>query len=56
MKKPKPKYKKGDIVKNYMLMREVQIEDEPKWNGFTWMYSFVNEEMRCGESYLGATK
>ena len=22
------------------------------WNGFTWMYSFLNTNMRCGEEYL----
>jgi ribosomal protein S27E len=28
------------------------VEGTPFWNGFTWMYSFKDQDMSCGEHYL----
>lgn len=56
MQKIKPnKFKKGDKVKaEYANLHghEFLTVSDTKHNGFTWMYSFEETDMRCGEQYL----
>jgi hypothetical protein len=50
---PHPKYGEGDKVKSTMNIDEVlTITGEPKWNGYGWMYSFREIDMRCTEGRL----
>lgn len=52
--KPVSKYAKGDkvLVPGFEISEVLIISEPPEWNGLTWMYSFENEEMSCGEEYL----
>lgn len=55
IKKIPPRFKKGEQVNVYILDSALKrtIKEEPTWNGFTWMYSFEEEDaFRCGELYL----
>jgi hypothetical protein len=47
-----PKFTTGQKVNVSILGRQAVISKSPFWNGFTWMYSFQNEEVCCGECYL----
>ena len=52
-KQPKAKYSKGDKVYSSMEHnKSLTVKEEPEWNGHTWMYSFEETNMRCGEGYL----
>jgi len=55
MKKPNAKYTKGQTVNTGFDDRVLTISKNPKWNGFTWMYSFAETDMSCGENYLRLT-
>lgn len=59
-RKTKAIYKKGDTViirvGLHQEQRTVEIEQEPNWNGFTWMYDFIGETIRLGEMYLRRPK
>lgn len=49
----KPKYKIGQTVYcNPYLGKELLIVKSFTHNGFCWMYSFEDTDMRLGESYL----
>lgn len=52
MKRKEPRFKKGQLVHNSMLNGDYEISNKPDWNGFTYMYSFKNTDMSCGEMYL----
>lgn len=52
MKRKQPKYSKGQTVYNSMLKGNYIISKKPDWNGFTYMYSFKDTDMSCGEMYL----
>lgn len=45
----KPRFKNGETVRHIIGIFTV---NDSKWNGFTYMYSFKESEMRCGEMYL----
>lgn len=32
--------------------KPLTVKEEPEWNGHTWMYSFEETDMRCGQEYL----
>lgn len=49
---PKPKYKAGAEVFCTAKSQNLQIVGVPQWNGYTYMYSFLNTDFRCGELYL----
>lgn len=48
-----PKFEKGEKVIVYFLdsalLRTIK---DINWNGYTWMYSFEEIDMNCGEEYL----
>jgi hypothetical protein len=46
-----PKFKIGQTVNIETLSRQAVISNS-SWNGFTWIYSFRNEETCCVEYYL----
>lgn len=52
-KKSQPRYQKDDKVGVYLIdtIMERTIKDF-QWNGYTWMYSFEETEMKCGEQHL----
>ena len=51
-KRPLPRFIPGEQVKCSLNDKLLTIKEEPSWNGFTWMYAFEGEEMRCGQDYL----
>jgi hypothetical protein len=52
-KRPQPRFKASEEVRVHPLNNQLRtIKGEPVWNGFTWMYSFYNEDLSCGEMYL----
>lgn len=52
-RKSQPRYQKNDKVGVYLIdtIMERTIKDF-QWNGYTWMYSFEETEMKCGEQHL----
>ena len=53
MKKKVAKYKKGDQIHSSLTPNTLlTISENPIHNGITWMYSFDDTDMRCGEDYL----
>jgi hypothetical protein len=55
-KRPEPRFAAGRqaLVWLYGKRKVVTVTGEPKWNGFTWMYEFEDEDVRLGEMYLTA--
>lgn len=53
MKKKIPAQKFQNTEKVYYGMEDQDLTvKEAKWNGLTWMYSFEETDMRCGQNYL----
>jgi hypothetical protein len=51
-KTPLPReFHDGGKVKELLNGKTVTITSA-RWNGYTWMYSFKETEMSCGEGYL----
>jgi hypothetical protein len=56
-KKTTPLYQIGQTVNVAIVgdWEQRKITDL-KWNGMTWMYSFEDTNMSCGEMYLAKVK
>jgi len=51
--RPKAHYSPGDKVTTFFEPDQILTIKEPvRWNGLTYMYSFEETDMRCGESYV----
>jgi hypothetical protein len=55
-KRKPPKFNVGETVNVAGLEHSAVINKKPVWNGLTWMYSFENEELSCGEMYLSKAR
>lgn len=47
-----PKYGKDDKVRSTMFEGMATIKEHPRFNGFTWMYYFNENQVGCGQEYL----
>ena len=52
MKQTKRKYNIGDKVKTSLTEEQNLTINDYQWNGYSWMYSFIETDLRCGEEYL----
>ncbi len=49
---PAAKFKVGQKVMISLSGEEAVINQLPRWNGGTWMYSFQDKDVSCSEIYL----
>lgn len=49
-----PDYKAGDTVYFTGNGQKLTIKGEPRWNGFTYMYSFNEISTQCSENNISA--
>lgn len=53
-----PRFEQGETVEmpgGYNGRKLFVVSGKPFWNGFTWMYSFIDCDLSCGEVYLCKT-